>query len=115
MRSTIKKILIVDENDACRDSLGVSLKGLRGAEKGSGVFYSTGGVNNEIGQVITEGIESPKQIVDGESWNQSSLNKSFRSSPVIPAKADIHKSLSWIPARATPDYNPGLAGMNVSI
>lgn len=28
MRSTTKKILIVDENDACRDSLGVSLKGL---------------------------------------------------------------------------------------
>ena len=49
------------------------------------------------------------------SWNQSSLNKSFRSSPVIPAKAGIHKSLSWIPARATPDYDPGLAGMNFSI
>jgi len=28
------------------------------------------------------------------SWNQSSLNKSFRSSPVIPAKAGIQKSLS---------------------
>src|SRR5437773_11501953 len=28
MRSTTKKILIVDENDACRDSLGVSLEGL---------------------------------------------------------------------------------------
>jgi response regulator RpfG family c-di-GMP phosphodiesterase len=28
MRNTAKKILIVDENDACRESLGVSIKGL---------------------------------------------------------------------------------------
>jgi CheY-like chemotaxis protein len=28
MRNTAKKILIVDENDACRQSLGVSIKGL---------------------------------------------------------------------------------------
>jgi CheY-like chemotaxis protein len=28
MRNTAKKILIVDENDACRESLGASIKGL---------------------------------------------------------------------------------------
>ena len=28
MRSTVKKILIADNNDACRESLGVSIKGL---------------------------------------------------------------------------------------
>jgi PleD family two-component response regulator len=28
MRNTAKKILIADENDACRESLGVSIKGL---------------------------------------------------------------------------------------
>src|SRR5439155_5846077 len=28
MRNTTKKVLIVDENDACRQSLGVSIKGL---------------------------------------------------------------------------------------
>jgi len=45
-------------------------------------------------------------------WNQSSLNESFRSSPSYRRKP-VSRSLSnsWIPARATPDYDPGLAGM----
>src|SRR5438094_1694530 len=45
-------------------------------------------------------------------WNQSSLNESFRSSPSYRRKP-VSRSLSnsWIPARATPDSDPGLAGM----
>ena len=36
------------------------------------------------------------------------------TSSVFPAKAGIQNSLnSWIPARATPDYDPGLAGMTI--
>ena len=38
MQNTAKKILIVDENDACRESLGVSIKGL-----GYEVFEATTG------------------------------------------------------------------------
>src|SRR5207253_4527116 len=35
---------------------------------------------------------------------------------VFPAKAGIQNFLdSWIPARATPDYDPGLAGMTTPL
>jgi hypothetical protein len=41
------------------------------------------------------------------SWNYS---KSPESECFIPAEAEIETFLTWIPGRATPDYDPPLPG-----